>query len=162
MVYETSFLFLSSLASDELAGQVGLLKEIITSRGGEIISEEYPQMIGLSYPIRHRLDNKYVLHENANFGWVKYELDPEKAEEVKKEIDLIKTLVRYITVKTVKEQTFVSKDVFASLRGETMPDAPKELKPEVEEEILALDEEVDEELDKILKQDLTAGVPDTE
>jgi ribosomal protein S6 len=154
MVYETSFLFLPTLAGDELAVQVGKLKEAVTSNGGEILSEEYPQNIALSYPIRHRLENKYVVSETAYFGWMKYELDPEKAEEVKKLIDSIKVLMRYVTLKTVKENTIVSKDVFATLQGKDVPAAPivKEVvKRAPVDEGEMVEEEVDEELDKMLE-----------
>jgi ribosomal protein S6 len=152
MVYETSFLFLPNLASDELAAQVGKLKEVITSNGGEVVAEEYPQMISLSYPIRHRMDNKYTDYATAYFGWVKYEIEADKAEEIKKAIDAIKSMLRYLTTKTVKENTIVSKDVFGILQGkEPMQAKPKEVKrvkPQEEGEMN--EEEVDEELDKML------------
>ncbi|NCT00187.1 30S ribosomal protein S6 [Candidatus Parcubacteria bacterium] len=154
MIYETTFLFLPTLSSEDLAVQVGKLKEIITSNGGEIISDEYPQMVSLAYTLRHRLENKYTNYDTANLGWVKYNLDPEAAPKVKKQADLIKSLLRYLTLKTVSENTMISKNVFAMLQGkEIFAAAPKEYKkpvaPVVEEGEM-VKEEVDEELDKML------------
>jgi ribosomal protein S6 len=154
MIYETSFSFIPTLASDELATQVGKIKEIITSKGGEVVSEEYPQVISLAYAIRHRMDNKYITHETAHFGWVKYDVEQEKAQEIKKELDDIKVLLRYLTLKTVKENTMISKDLFAILQGKEVAVAPirkveKAPEPVAEEGEMNKDK-VDEKLDKML------------
>jgi ribosomal protein S6 len=149
MIYETSFLFLSTLPGDELAAQVGNLKEIITSKGGKVLSEEYPQMINLAYPIRFRMDNKYTIHETAYFGWVKYELDAEKAPEVKKAIDAIKTLIRYLTLKTVTENTLVG-NVFDQLEADTAKVEVVESDDQSSEEGEIDTEKVDEKLDEML------------
>ncbi len=164
MIYETSFLFLPTLAGDELAVQVGKLKEVVTSNGGEILSEEYPQMIDLSYSIRHRLENKYVVSETAYFGWVKYEATPETAPKIKKGLDAIKVLMRYLTLKTVKENTMVSKDIFATLQGKEsaapVREYKKEVTPVVEEGEMDA-KEVDVELDKMLDDKAEEATPET-
>ncbi|MFT5359591.1 MAG: ribosomal protein S6 [Candidatus Paceibacteria bacterium] len=153
MIYETSFSFLPTLASDELATQVGKLKEVITSKGGEIISEEYPQVINLAYSIRHRMDNKYKTHETAHFGWVKYDVEQSEAQDVKKGLDNIKVLLRYLTLKTVKENTMISKDVFAILQGKEIVAAPVRKVEKAPEPVVEGDmseKKVDEQLDKML------------
>lgn len=156
MIYETTFLFLPTLASDELATQVGKLKEVITSNGGEIVSEEYPQMIELAYDIRHRMENKYSNYAGANLGWVKYEADPASAEAIKKGFDAIKTLLRYLTLKAEKENTMVSKDIFSILQGKEVATAPvrdsKEQASQDSEEGEMNENKVDEELDKMLDE----------
>ncbi len=161
MIYETSFLFLPTLSGGDLAVQVGKLKEVITSNGGEILSEEYPQMIGLAYTLRHRFENKYSNYDTANFGWVKYSLEAEAAAKVKKEVDLMKSLIRYLTIKSVEENTMVSKNVFGMLQGKEISAAVfREERGTPDEEGVMVEGEVDGELSKILDEEEAGLAPE--
>ncbi len=44
-------------------------------------------------------------YDTAYFGWIKYEAEPKAAAEIKKALDLSEKVLRYIIVKTIRENT---------------------------------------------------------
>ena len=108
LVYEVSFLLLPSLASEQVPGKAASLKEILTSLGGEVLSGEDPVLIDLAYPmlkiiqtVRHKVNTGY-------FGWIKFEISKEGIGKVKKALDANDDIVRYLIIKTVRENTLLN------------------------------------------------------
>ena len=110
-VYEVSFLLLPFLALEQVPREMEFIKESIISCGGAIISEESPVLIDLSYPMtkvvgttRHKADSGY-------FGWIKFEMQKdtttEGIEELKKALDGALNILRYLIIKTVRENTLL-------------------------------------------------------
>lgn len=149
-VYEVGYLLVPTLAEDEVPGVYGNLKDTVSSFGGEIISDEMPKMIELAYQMVKVVQNVRNKFDNAYFGWVKFEMDSQKVLDLKKNLDLDPLVLRFLILKTVKENTIATKK-FA------LKDAPKR-KPftakkegEVEGEVAEINkEEIDKEIDAMV------------
>ena len=107
-VYEASYLLLPSLAVEQVPAKVASLKKMLTSVGGQVISDENPILIDLAYPmtkvvgtLRHKCTKGY-------FGWVKFETTKEGIEAVKKGLDMDNEILRHIIIRTVRENTLLS------------------------------------------------------
>ena len=107
-VYEVSYLLLPSLAQEQVPAKATVLKDMLTRVGGEIISDENPVLIDLAYSMtkiagvtRHKVTTGY-------FGWVKFEISREAMEAVKKNLDSNDEVVRYLIIRTVRENTLLN------------------------------------------------------
>jgi ribosomal protein S6 len=145
-IYEIGYHLLPILPDDEVAGRVGFIKDTITKGGGVIISEEYPKLITLAYEIGKKVEDKGQSFGTAHFGWVKFEVPTNAIEAIKGAFDLEKTMLRFILVKTVRENTIMSKTVLQSLEEKSRDRVP-EVATEKEEIIPA---EVDAEIEKLI------------
>lgn len=108
-VYEVGYLFVPTISEEELPASYGNLKELISSFGGQIISDEMPKMITLAYQMLKVVANIRSKFNTAYFGWVKFEMDPAKVLELKKKLDLSPEIIRFLIIKTVKENTIATK-----------------------------------------------------
>ncbi|MFA6325375.1 MAG: 30S ribosomal protein S6 [Candidatus Paceibacterota bacterium] len=148
-IYEVGYLLVPSISEEELPVNYGNLKELVVSLGGSIISDDMPKMIDLAYPMYKTLQNVITKFNNAYFGWVKFEMEPEKVLELKKKLDLDLSVIRFLTIKTVKENTiaakrFVNRDAIRR----KVPMMKKE--GEAEEVVPINKEEVDKEIDAMV------------
>lgn len=148
-VYEVSYLLLPSLAIEQVPGKAAAVKDMLTSLGGTLISDENPVLIDLAYPMvkvvgtnRHKANSGY-------FGWIKFEMAALDVEKVKKALDADVDTVRYLIIKTVKENTLLNgkmklqKEEKFSREDDLLEDAPVEALKEVSpDELVKIDEEV--------------------
>lgn len=146
-VYEVGYLLVPTLSEEEVPAIYGNLKELISSLGGVIIADEMPKMMPLAYMMVKVLANIRNKFNTGYFGWIKFSMDPAKALELKKKLDLDLNIIRYLTLKTVKENTiaakrFVGRDV---LRKKTIS-----AKKEGEESAPIDKEEVDREIEAMV------------
>ena len=147
-VYEVGYLLLPTISEEEMPVVYGNLKELIVSLGGEIISDEMPKMIPLAYTMSKVIQNLRNKFETAYFGWIKFEMTPEKVLELKKKLDADKNLIRFLILKTVKENTIAAKRfIHKDSRRKTSV-----VKKEGENEITTpIDkEEIDKEIDAMV------------
>ena len=108
-IYEVGYLLASTLSEEEVPVKYGNLKDLIVSLGGEIISDEMPKMISLAYLMSKVTQNVRTKFDSAYFGWVKFEINPEKVLELKKKLDVDSNFVRFLILKTVRENTIAAK-----------------------------------------------------
>jgi len=108
-IYEVGYLFAPTISEEELPVNYGNLKELISSYGGQIITDEMPKMINLSYPMVKVVANVRNKFTTGYFGWVKFEMDSQQVLELKKKLDLSPNLIRFLIMKTVKENTIATK-----------------------------------------------------
>ena len=109
LVYELGYLLVPSIAEENISTVYGDTKELVVSLKGEIIADEMPKMISLAYPIQKVTANVRSKFSNAYFGWIKFEMDSENILELKKQLDLRPDFIRFLIVKTVKENTISAK-----------------------------------------------------
>ncbi len=107
-VYEVGYLLLPSIPEEKLPEETTRLKSLIAQLGGEVISEEDPQARPLSYEMVKQVGTKNERFTNAYFGWVKFESMPEVAVELKKKLDLDQSFLRFLIVKTVRENVLAA------------------------------------------------------
>ena len=107
-VYEVSYLLLPSLALEQVPAKVSLIQEAIEKAGGAMISSEEPILIDLAYPmtkviqtVRHKVQTGY-------FGWMKFEIEKDGLTAIHKALDAEASVLRYLLVKTVRENTLLN------------------------------------------------------
>lgn len=156
MIYEVGYLIIPTVGEDTLAPEVSKLKETLAGVDAKVIGDEYPALIALQYEMTKRIDTKNVRFEQAYFGWIKFEAEGNTIEKIKKALDLNKSLLRYLIVSTVRENTLSSKKSASALlssKSARVISLPKE------EIIAPIDEvAVDQEIDRLVEETIETEV----
>lgn len=108
-VYEVSFIFDNKLDEGAALEKGNAIKQSIATLGGSFVSEEAPYMRELAYEMTRVVNNVNVRFNEGYFGWIKFELDAEKVKDLEKGLKLDDQLIRYLVVKTVRENTVYTK-----------------------------------------------------
>ncbi len=108
-IYEIGYLLAPSVAPENVPAVYGNLKELVASTGGAIISDEMPKEVRLAYTISKVLQNARKNFDDAYFGWFKFEAEPEKISAIEKKFKDEPDVIRFLTVKTLRENTIASK-----------------------------------------------------
>ena len=149
-IYEVSYLLLPNISPEQAMVKVGSLKDKIASLGGGIISDENPVLIDLAYSmtkvvqaVRHKVSTGY-------FSWVKFEISNENEKGgvglVKKMLDTNDNVLRYLIIKTVRENTLLSGKMKLGNAEKIKPDQRQSF--EEEEMIEPAKEMILEDVDK--------------
>lgn len=147
-VYEVGYLLVPTVFETDLPAMYGNLKELVSSLGGVVISDEMPKMINLAYAMTKVVANVRNKFNTACFGWVKFTMDSDKVLELKKKLDLDPNFIRFLILKTVKENTIATKRF---VRGETHR-RPTYKKNENNETAAPINkEEIDKEIDALVE-----------
>lgn len=148
-VYELGYLLVPTISEEDVPVTYGNLKELVASFGGIVISDEMPKMIPLAYSMVKVVSNVRNKYNNAYFGWVKFTMDSDKVLELKKKLDLDPLIVRFLILKTVKENTIAAKR-FVGREGShrRMPSTHKAV--EGEEAVPINKEEIDKEIEAMI------------
>lgn len=107
-VYELGYHILSSVDEGNIEQEREALVAIITKFKGIVISEEMPALVDLAYDMDKIIENKRTSYSQAYFGWIKFDLAPELTKDLEKEIESLNSILRYILIKTTRENTIVS------------------------------------------------------
>ena len=137
-VYEISFIFDNKLEESVALEKGNALKQSIATLGGSFISEETPYLRELAYEMIRVQNNINVRFNVGYFGWIKFEMPASSVKEFEKAIKLDEEVVRYLVVKTVRENTVYTKkapvikaETLAEVIGEDVVDTTS--MPEIEE-----------------------------
>ncbi len=144
-VYELGYLLVPSITEEDVPTIYGNLKELVSSFGGVMISDEMPVMINLAYTMQKTVQNVRNKYNTAYFGWMKFYMSADKILDLKKKLDLDANVIRFLILKTVKENTiaakrFVHKDISRKRTPMTKSNESEEVVPINKEEI---DKEID-------------------
>lgn len=181
-VYEVGYHILSSVDEGNIEKEREALVAIITKFNGIVISEEMPALVDLAYDMDKIIENKRQIYSQAYFGWIKFDLSQDSITSLEKEVEALKSMLRFILIKTVRENTIISEkpyklaktgnklsddeldgdsfdEVERPIAEEASSDEPKEVEAKIETETeTAKEVEVDEEkkeevVDEESKQD---------
>lgn len=108
-VYELGYLLIPTIAVDDVAALYTSLKDLLSGLGANLIADEMPKMIPLAYQMLKVTQNVRSKFDNAYFGWIKFELDADKVLSLKTKLDLDPNYLRFLLIKTVKENTIATK-----------------------------------------------------
>jgi len=108
-VYELGYLLVPNVEEVDVPVLYGNLKELVSSFGGVSIADEMPKMIPLAYSMVKVVANVRNKFNTAYFGWIKFTMDSSKVLELKKKLDLDPKIIRFLILKTVKENTIAAK-----------------------------------------------------
>ncbi len=119
-VYELGFHIVPLVAEENLAAEMATIKSTLEKYGAVFITEDFPKMKALSYPMRKKIDATNHNFKSAYFGWVKFETKPAELPAIKSELDLNKNILRFLLIKTVRENTLMAGRT-VGLRGQRTP-----------------------------------------
>ncbi len=146
-IYEIGYLFVPTLSEEELPKVYGDLKAMVEGAGGVMIADEMPKFINLAYPMLKIVSNVRNHFDTAYFGWLKFEMSGDKIGEIKKQLDLDINTIRFLIIKTVRENTIAQKK-FVPRDGVRRKIATKE---EGAEPVEINKEEIDKEIDAMIE-----------
>ena len=147
-IYEVSYLLLPSLALEQVSGALLPLEKTIKELGGELVFSENPVLVDLAYPMTKVVQTTRHKCSQGYFGWMKFEMDVDGIKEVKKNLDMDENILRYLIIKTVRENTLLHGKM--QLRGEKEKEDKKEFV--VKEPELTQPESTPEEIDKSIDE----------
>ncbi|MEK7190168.1 MAG: 30S ribosomal protein S6 [Patescibacteria group bacterium] len=146
-VYELGYLLAPTIPEADVPVQYGNLKELVASLKGVVISDEMPKMIPLAYLMVKTVANVRGKFKTAYFGWIKFTMATDAVLELKKKLDLDPNFIRFLILKTVKENTIAAKRF---VRGEIHRKS-RVLRDENNETVVPINkEEIDKEIDAMV------------
>ena len=104
-------------------------------------------MIGLAYPMQKVISNARHKFTTAYFGWIKFTMEAGQVLELKKSLDLEANIIRFLILKTVKENTIAAKRF---VRGETYKRPITKKNSENGNATPISKEEIDKEIDALI------------
>lgn len=136
-VYEVSYLLLPFITEEDAPKEAGRVKEHVSLSGGAVFSEEEPKLIKLAYSMSKVIANKNTNFDNAYFGWVKFEGEPESISKIKKALETNENVLRFLILKTTKENSTPRKPLpfIVKARPISTPVPKEEVKSEAPQEI---------------------------
>lgn len=109
-VYELGYLLVPTIAEAEVSDEVNAIKnEVESLQGLPIADGGTPELITLAYPMDHVIANKHTLYESAYFGWMKFHARPDAIAKLEQALKGNKHLVRFMIIRTIKENTLLPK-----------------------------------------------------
>jgi ribosomal protein S6 len=149
-VYEVGFHIVPAVSPETLPKEVDAIKAVLGKQGATIISEEAPKMRPLSYPMTKAIGQSRATYETAYFGWIKFEAPVGSVAEINKAMDANEKVLRYLLIKTVRENTLYGAKILAEEKKEE--ESEKEAaKPAAQADKPALSaEELDKSIDKLV------------
>lgn len=113
-VYELGIHLLPTLSEADVQVEFSKIKAQIEKLNGEFISESLPRLFTLAYEIPKTIKAVKRWYETAYFGWVKFELEAKDLAAFEKFVKELEHTLRYLLIKTVREDTIVSEDLLAN------------------------------------------------
>lgn len=111
-VYEVGFQLLPTVLEERLPEETGKVRDAVSAAGGFIFSEEDPKFMRLAYPMEKSVtEGRRSWFENAYFGWMKFEAEPKTVALLKEALDKNPNILRFLTIKTVRENTLYRKTI---------------------------------------------------
>lgn len=148
-VYELGYHIVSTVAEENLPKEVETLKAVVLKDGGSLVSEGEPKLINLAYPMTKSVANIKKKFTTAYFGWLKFETKSELMPSIKKAVDENSNVLRYLLIKTVRENTMFTPKLTVRAPGkEEVVKAKKSIK--TSETKATSVEELDKSIDELV------------
>jgi ribosomal protein S6 len=150
-VYELGYHIVSTVAEENLSKEAEALKAIVLKDGGSLVSEGEPKLINLAYSMTKSVADVKKTFNTAYFGWLKFETKSELMPMIKKAVDANDHVLRYLLIKTVRENTlYVPK---LNVRTPGKEEAPAKVKKSVKTEETKISSKKDlEDIDKSIEE----------
>lgn len=145
-IYEIGFHIAPFVGDENVAHEVGEIKNALDKIKADIISEDFPRLRPLAYPIDKQIKGDKKICNEAYFGWVKFETSTDLIADFKSEIEKLDNVLRFIILKTVRENTLHGSKFLREkdARKEKKEDDKDEPKQEINEE------EIDKSIDELV------------
>lgn len=150
-IYELGYHILPSVSEEDLPREVSKVQGAISNNRGSIISESFPEMRGLAYDISKRVETKHTTFSRSYFGWIKFEVERNSVRKIEQEVKTNPNILRFLLVKTVRENTLYVPRMTSTRREEPALNVPlvsemsdKEIKAPISAE------EIDKSIDELV------------
>ncbi len=163
-IYEIGYHIISSVAEEQIPAEVAKIKEYLAKEKAIIISEEIPKLRPLAYSIKKAFGGAYKTFDKAYFGFIKFDLPtgqaglPEGGDitKIDEKLKANENILRYIVVKTVRENTMYSPKItiFSDKEGKIRPATIKADKVTKIEEKSASTEEIDKSIEQFISKEV--------
>lgn len=158
-VYEIGYLIATAIPEEKVPAEIEAIHSIITKAGATIIADEAAHLEPLAYTMRTKnVSGSYISHDEAYFGWVKFEIPADAIEGVKKAIEVLPSIVRILVISTFKESTYLGKRApaiaaaFGAAPTAKKADAPADEKKTEKSAAPASSSEIDKSIDDMVKE----------
>ncbi len=108
-VYEVGYLLVPTIEEGAVMAEYTRIKDLVASFGGELIADDIPRLIPLAYTMLKVVQNVRSKFSTGYFGWVKFYMDAQQIIALKKKLDFDPNVIRFLILKTVKENTLATK-----------------------------------------------------
>ncbi len=149
-VYELGYHIVSTVAEENIPQEAAALKAIVLQDGGSLISEGEPKLINLAYSMTKSVADIKKKFNTAYFGWIKFETQPELMPIIKKAVDAYPNVLRYLLIKTVRENTLFTPKLNVRTGEREALKAKKSIK--TEEKKATSVEELDKTIDELIAE----------
>ena len=149
-IYELGYHLLPLVSEESLAEELSKIHAAVSKNEGVVIAESTPQMRQLAYSITKKIDAKNIEFNKSYFGWVKFEMNRELAVSFKKNIESNPNILRFIIIKTVRENTMHTPKI-PTFRPEVKKE---EVVGETVAEKPVSQEEIDKSIDELLVNEI--------
>ncbi len=150
-VYELGYHIVSTVAEENLPKEVETLKAIVLKDGGSLISEGEPKLINLAYSMTKSVADIKKKFNTAYFGWLKFETKSELMPMIKKAVDANPNVLRYLLIKTVRENTLYTPKL--NVRAVSKEEIPVKTKKSIKTEETKVSSKKDlEDIDKSIEE----------
>jgi ribosomal protein S6 len=147
-VYELGYHIVSTVAEENLSKEAEALKAIVLKDGGSLVSEGEPKLINLAYSMTKSVADAKKKFNTAYFGWIKFETKSELMPSIKKAVDANPHVLRYLLIKTVRENTMFTPKLNIRTAEKEAPKAKKSIK--TEEKKASSVEDLDKTIDELV------------
>ncbi len=152
-VYELGYHIVSTVAEENLPKEVETLKAIVLKDGGSLVSEGEPKLINLAYSMTKSVADAKKKFNTAYFGWIKFETKSELMPEIKKAVDANPHVLRYLLIKTVRENTLYVPKLTIRTGDKEMSKVKKSVKTEETKATSAKDlEDIDKSIEELVAE----------
>lgn len=103
-IYELSYLLAPSLDESGRSAAVESIRAAVEGEQGTIINEVFPDFLELAYPMDHFVEGKRQRVTSAYFGWLFFEVLPERLEAIREALSREAAVVRFLLVAATQEQ----------------------------------------------------------
>lgn len=152
-IYEVGYHIVSSVAEEQIPAEVEKIKAYLAKEKAIIISEEAPKLRPLAYSIKKAFGGSYKVFDKAYFGFIKFELGEEgDITNIDKGMKANESVLRYIVIKTVRENTMYSPKITVFSNKDEKIKALKVEKAEKDEKPVSI-EEIDKSIDALVSEE---------
>lgn len=154
-VYELGFHIAPIVGEDNIAHEVSLVRNLLDEIKAEVVSEDFPRLCQLAYPLGKVIKGTKRSFKESFFGWVKFEAETENIAVLQAGVEKLENVLRFLIIKTVRDNTlygpkFATKEqIKGAFKKESDKEAEFSTLPEKEKPKLSA-EELDKTIDDLV------------
>lgn len=112
-IYELGYHLVPTVGDEKLGDAVAEIRNMVLKSEGVFIMEERPVLMTLAYTMVKVITGRRERHNSAYFGWVKFAMESRHVASLKEALDQNDSILRYLLVTTVREDTRAPKRVLS-------------------------------------------------